>query len=287
MRKPEAGVYALMALLLAAACAAAPTPAAAPPAPAMAALDPAAKGGESAGYLTAGSTPDAVSIIQVAPREGELRNTADWAIFRATRSLEGAARWKLAQNDDSYAPADLLKDYSCAVGAELNVQNAPTVAAILARVATDAGAAAAVAKNVYKRTRPFLHNPGNICIARSDGLMKSFDYPSGHASLGWVQGLVLTELVPDRGTQILQRARAYGESRVVCGLHNWSAVEAGRTNGASVFAALHGSSRYLSDMAKARGEIEAARRSAEKPDAARCAEEAVVTKPLAVNEPPG
>ena len=117
--------------------------------------------------------------------------------------------------------------------------------------------------------------------------MKSFDYPSGHASLGWVQGLVLTELVPDRGTQILQRARAYGESRVVCGLHNWSAVEAGRTNGASVFAALHGSSRYLSDMAKARGEIEAARRSAEKPDAARCAEEAVVTKPLAVNEPPG
>lgn len=28
------------------------------------------------------------------------------------------------------------------------------------------------------RARPFLHNEGNICIERSDGLKKSFDYPS-------------------------------------------------------------------------------------------------------------
>ena len=35
-------------------------------------------------------------------------------------------------------------------------------------------------------------------------------------------------------TDILIRARAFGESRMVCGVHNMSAIEAGRTNGSIV-----------------------------------------------------
>ncbi len=285
MRKPEAGVFLAMTLALAA-CAIGPSEGAPPPAgPAdvvmTPATDPAAKPGQSSlGFLTAATTPDAVNIIPPAPSEGDARNTADWAIFKATRSLEGSARWKLAQNDDSYKPADLLKDFSCSMNATLTPENSPTLASILARVGTDAGAAALNAKNKYKRQRPFLFNDGQICIERSEGLKASFDYPSGHSSASWVEGLVLAELAPDRATQILQRARAYGESRVVCGVHNWSAVEAGRTNGASVFAALQGSADFRAAMAKAKAEVEAARASATKPDAAACAAEFELTKPL-------
>jgi acid phosphatase (class A) len=32
-------------------------------------------------------------------------------------------------------------------------------------------------------------------------------------------GLILAELAPERATPILNRGRAYGESRVVCGVH--------------------------------------------------------------------
>lgn len=67
------------------------------------AKDPASQGSQRAvGYLTPETTPDAVDIIPPAPKEGEPRNDADWAIFRATRAFEGSDRWKLAQNDDSY-----------------------------------------------------------------------------------------------------------------------------------------------------------------------------------------
>ena len=49
--------------------------------------------------------------------------------------------------------------------------------------------------------------------------------------------MILAELEPDRASDILVRARAYGESRVVCGVHNASAVEGGRIIAAAMVAA--------------------------------------------------
>jgi acid phosphatase (class A) len=240
----------------------------------------AAQARRTPGYLTAATTPDAYATIPPAPQAGEPRNDADWKIFRDTRVLEGSERWKLAQNDNALTSADLLKDFSCTVGATLTPQNAPTLATLISRVTVDAGSAANRAKDIYKRTRPFLHNPGNICIDRDGGIANSFDYPSGHSSLGWAIGLVLAQIAPDRATNILARARGYGESRVVCGVHNWSAVEAGRTNASGVYAALQGNAEFRADLEKARGEVEAAARSGPKPDAATCSREAELTKPL-------
>jgi len=232
------------------------------------------------GYLTAATTPDAYATIPPAPQAGEPRNDADWKIFRDTRALEGSERWKLAQNDNALTSADLLKDFSCSVGATLTRENAPTLATLISRVTVDAGSAANRAKDIYKRTRPFLNNPGNICIDRNGGIANSYDYPSGHSSLGWAVGLVLAQIAPDRTTGVLARARAYGESRIVCGVHNWSAVEAGRTNASGVYAALQGNAEFKADLEKARAEVEAAARSGPRPDAAACSKEVELSKPL-------
>jgi acid phosphatase (class A) len=235
------------------------------------------------GFLDPTTMPNAIATIPPAPKEGETRNTLDWEIFVKTRALEGSERWKLAQADDSYRPADLLKNFSCAVGVQLTPENSPALAGILARTTIDAGMAAEAAKQLYRRTRPFMHNPGNICIARTPGLEASFDYPSGHGSLGWIAGLVVAQLAPERASDALARGRAFGESRVVCGLHNMSAIEAARTNAAGVFAALQASPEYRDALAKARTELDAARASGAAPDAAWCAKEAELVKPLAVN----
>jgi acid phosphatase (class A) len=93
----------------------------------------------------------------------------------------------------------------------------------------------------------------------------------------------LAQLAPERANDVLARGRAYGESRVVCGLHNMSAVEAARTNAAGVFAALQGSADYRDAIDQARRELATARASAAPLDAAACAKEAELTKPLAYN----
>lgn len=278
--KAEAGMYAGLAVGLAVLVACAGGAETAPMAGDAAPVTPAPP---PQGFLTTGTRPEALATIPPAPKEGEARNDLDWKIFRDTRKLEGSDRWKLAQSDNSYLPKDLMADFSCSVGASLTPENAPTLAGILARTTFDAGAAAEGAKQVYKRTRPYLHNtPNNICIEKAEGLSKSFDYPSGHASLGWTAGLVMAQLTPDRASQVLARGRSYGESRVVCGVHNMSAIEAGRTNAAGVFAALQSSSAFVTAMAKAREEVAAARASGAKPDAAWCAKEAELIKPLVV-----
>lgn len=282
--KAEAGTYAAMAVGLAVlvACAGGISQTA-PAAPAAAAsAEPAKPAGRPAGFLTAETLPNALATIPPSPKEGDARNTLDWDIFLKTRALEGTDRWTLAKNDDSYKPVDLLKDFSCAVGVQLTPENSPSLMSIISRTTIDAGMAAEAAKQFYKRTRPFQHNPGNICIDRNGGIAKSFDYPSGHSSLGFAAGLVIAQISPEHSTAVLARGRAYGESRVVCGVHNMSAVEAGRTNAAGVFAALQGSVDYRAALDKARGELAAARAAGGVPDAAVCAKEAELTKPLQV-----
>src|SRR5690349_2514155 len=94
----------------------------------------AAQARRTPGYLTAATTPDAYATIPPAPQEGQPRNDGDWKIFRDTRALEGSDRWKMAQNDNALTSADLLKDFSCSVGATLTRENAPTLATMISRV---------------------------------------------------------------------------------------------------------------------------------------------------------
>ncbi|WP_312164898.1 phosphatase PAP2 family protein [Phenylobacterium sp.] len=226
---------------------------------------------EPSGYLGE-AAPDTYKILPPAPTPGTIRYQADRSAFLATRALKDSPRWSLASADADEAA--IVKDMSCALGMELTAQTAPRLTGILMTARYDVRRAVNHPKDIYKRQRPYLIDEGDICVAKTEGLAKSPDYPSGHTTWGWTVGLILAELVPDRSTEILARARSFGESRLVCGVHNMSAVEAGRTNGSIVVAGLHGSARFRADMDAARKELAALRKGAKAPDGAACSAEA-------------
>lgn len=226
------------------------------------------------GYL-APEAIDTTAVLPAPPPPGSEAAEADRTLFRATRALAGAPRWDMAVAD--LPERNILKNLSCAIGADLNPYAMPRLTGLLIRMAPDVSRAVSRPKRLYGRQRPYLVDEGTICTTRSKSLARSPDYPSGHATWSWAVGLVMAELVPERSTQILTRARAFGESRIVCGVHNASSVAAGRMNATAVVAALHGSPAFRQDMVEARAELARALKHPRPPKGCAAEAEALAT----------
>ena len=227
------------------------------------------------GYLSAAQISGVALVVPAAPATDDPRYQADMAIFRETRKLEGSPRWKMAQSDDNLSLPGLLNAFACSLGATLTPQNAPKIAALLSRANEDAYRAADVMKRRYQHKRPFQMEAGDVCISPRGkaALEKSPDYPSGHTALSWETGMVLSELDPEHAIEILRRARAFGQSRVVCGVHNLSAVEAGWMTASAVFALQITLPEFTKDLEAARAEF-ASLKHGSGPTPANCEAEA-------------
>ena len=228
------------------------------------------------GYLAGSSIPDLIPLLPATPAPGSARDNMDRQVFRDTRALVDSDRWRLAQRDDKLSVTALLSALRCSMGAELNAENAPHLVTLLARVFTDAMNATNPAKEHFQRKRPFLVDEGPICITATPAFAKTSDYPSSHATISWAFALILAEIEPANTAQILTRARTFGESRVVCGVHDVDAVEAGRIAGSAVVASLHGNQEFGADLERARAEIAKHRSRAKLAAGGSCASEAAL-----------
>jgi acid phosphatase (class A) len=246
---------ALAAALLAATAAVAAQPAANADAVATSAAAP------LTGYLPESERPNVAAIVPAPPQPGDATWVEDGQTFKATRALEGTPRWKQAQYDNSYDPDEVLKGFACAVGADLSAARTPATARLVGKGVLDGVLASRAAKQIYKRQRPFVPTDAPICIEREPDLVQSYSYPSGHATTGWGYALLLAEIAPDRAAQIFNRGRAFGESRIVCGVHWKTDVEAGRQAATAAFVIQQSNPAFRADLEAARAEIAAARRS--------------------------
>lgn len=207
------------------------------------------------GYLGEHDLPDMVSVIGAPPQAGSPADVRDRQVYRETRALAGSERFALATKDAVISPQALMDDFACALDTQIDVKNAPQLARLLFAAAVDAGAATIKAKDLFKRQRPFIGSTDPVCTPDDARIEGSYGYPSGHSALGWGLGLVLSELRPERTSQIMTRARIYGESRVVCGVHTVSDIEAGRDVASAVVAKLHATPAFRADMALAAEEL--------------------------------
>ena len=233
----------------------------------------------AAGYLGAGAVPDHRVFLPPPPAVGSPAGVADVAIFRATRALEGTPRWQLAASDDRIGAQKMLGDFGCAMDIDLAAFEAPALARTLARAGADLFPMVGDAKDHYQRPRPFVTESGPVCVDVSPAFAASGSYPSGHSASAWLYALLLAEIDPEHAAAILARGRAFGESRVVCGVHYETDVEGGRLTTTALVAALHGHPEFQADIAAARGELAKARTAAPKPDAASCPADAALATP--------
>jgi len=207
-----------------------------------------------AGYL-APTAIDGQTVIGPPPALDSPRGKADRTIYLDTRALAGSARWTLATKDNDLWNGGALERYACALGRPIDAKALPATYRLLQRIEADARTVGTPPKQHFNRTRPLIGDTQPVCIKREDWMRTNASYPSGHAMTGWAWGLVLGELAPARASGLMQAGREIGESRVICGVHYQSDVEAGRMLGAAMVSAEHAQPAFREDFAAAKAEL--------------------------------
>jgi acid phosphatase (class A) len=258
-REPEMSTKALILIanmlfaLTACATPAAPPPPAVNPVPVAAAAAPAtalpAPPFSSGGYLT----PVALNLYRLLPPppvagSAQERSELDELLhLQATRT---PAEVRRAQGDATIS----IFRFADALGnpPDFTPKALPRVAELFDRVLRDENLFMDTAKDAFGRPRPFVTEERlNPVVPRPP----SASYPSGHTTWAIAVAIVLSDMVPERRSQIFTRADEYARNREVGGVHYPSDVAAGHLAGTALAQQLFNSARFVEDEVAAADEL--------------------------------
>lgn len=218
------------------------------------------------GYLNPKTLPNSLALLPAPPKDESPQAAADLDAHRAGQRLRETARGALAFRDVNLKFPAAAETFACALDVPISAEATPHLNMLLRRTLLDSGLSTYAAKDHYSRKRPFVVLNEPMCSPAEDAaLRKDGSYPSGHAALGWAWALVLAEIAPERTNALIARGLSFGQSRVVCGVHWQSDVEAGRTMGAATVAQLHANEMFRAQLALAKEEVRSARAAGKKP----------------------
>ncbi len=217
------------------------------------------------GYLAKGDVVDAARYIPPPPADNSPAGKADRAAIDAAKAHTDPAVWKAAVAELHMRSPEARVRMLCAIDANLTPENAPAFYRLMLRAGIDLAAASDQSKNVWKRPRPFTTDKNPETCYPADELAKglSWSYPSGHSATGWIWGMIMSEVAPDRTAEALAWGAAVGDHRIACRVHYPSDVMAGRMLGSAVFARLAARPDFRADVDAAKAEVAALRAKGE------------------------
>lgn len=209
-------------------------------------------------FLTFEQVADSLSLLPDPPRLDSIDFMRDKAYYDAGKALRNTPRGKQAYFDGDSKKHSVSDNFSAAFGFEISPDTTPETFLLISTMKEDAGdLATRRAKKFHHRARPFAFYQEATCRPEDQAeLSTNGSYPSGHTAIGWAIALVLVEVNPARQNEILKRGYEIGESRVICGYHWQSDIEAARVVASGVVATLHSEPRFLAQLEKAKKEVQ-------------------------------
>jgi len=165
--------------------------------------------------------------------------------LQVTRTPEMAASAVADSEENVWRFANVM-------GPNFNKEKLPKFSAFFDRVVETEGAVVDPAKDVWKRPRP--HQLSDL-VKPAVKLSSSGSWPSGHATVGTMMGIILSDMVPEKRAEIMARAAEYAHNRVVGGIHYPSDVEMGKISGSVIAAVLLNRDDFKAEYEVARAEL--------------------------------
>lgn len=186
--------------------------------------------------------PPAADSVETKAELGELLSV------QVTRTPDMVSRAQADAVEEVWRFADVM-------GPKFTAAALPKTAALFDRLVATDNAVVDPARASFNRVRPHLVSD---LIKPVVHLSASGSWPSPHASLGTLMGVVLGDMVPEKRAAIMERARTYAENRLVAGMHFPSDVEVGRIAGSVIAAFALRQPQFMTEFAAARTELRAA-----------------------------
>ncbi len=208
-------------------------------------------------YSTNAEALDSLAILPPPPAFDSVEFLIDRARYEEGLLLRRGERGEMAVLDAK--SGKVAESLSEAFGIAITEENTPEILKLVKNLRGELGdMATRAAKQKYFRVRPFvLYNAPTCYPDDEERLRANGSYPSGHSARGWAVALILSEINPARKELILRRGYEMGQSRVICGYHWQSDVDAGRLAGSAAVAALHANRAFMEQLAKAKAEFAA------------------------------
>jgi acid phosphatase (class A) len=166
--------------------------------------------------------------------------------LQVTRTAEMEARAVADATENVWRFADVINN------PKFTAETLPKFAAFFDRVVETEGDVVDPAKDVWKRPRPHLYSD---LVKPVVPLSKSGAYPSGHATVGTLMGIVLSNMLPEKRPQIMARAWEYGHNRLVGGIHFASDIEMGHIAGAVIAQTISTHPDFKAEFEAAKAEV--------------------------------
>ena len=208
-------------------------------------------------YLQDGQQTSSLELLPTPPQPGSIQFLYDEAQYQWGKMQRNTPRGDQAVADACVGGNGVPNAFSEAFGIKISKETTPEIYKLVLNMREDAGdLATRAAKEHYMRVRPFAFYEKTTCNPeQQQELSTNGSYPSGHTAIGWATALVLAEINIDRQNEILERGYQMGQSRVICGYHWQSDVDAARVVSAAVVARLHADPAFQAQLEKAKKEF--------------------------------
>ncbi len=203
---------------------------------------------EDAKPFATGKTIDLTAVLKPPPAPDSVQTKAEIGevlTIQVTRTPEMEAQ----------AQADAVEDvwrFSDVMGPAFKTEALPIFSAFFDRIVATEGAVVDPAKDSWKRPRPHQASPLVKLVVKTSN---SGAYPSGHTTVGTLMGIVLSNMVPEKRAEIMDRAWVYGWNRVIGGIHYRSDIEAGRIAGSVIAARILEQQDFQTEFTAAKAEL--------------------------------